>query len=473
MSISLAGFPATQYIGSPYMQPMQIAGKAGKCVPLTFNWLAYGVGNALPALVVNINLQTNPQSPAPFLDQIRSLYIDNSGNPYTLIVQFPDTGFIVQAQPYATGWYPVFTNKFVLNVAVLGFNNNNNNTQVDIFVTNVFAPPYTDAGLQSVLGLKLASPSIGAGGASLTSVFAIMQGSSYTNGGLQIIGGGGINATVNTIIDAFGRFSNPIVITNGGEGFTGQPIITPTAAQNPPPNFSLINYAQNQQTVFNSTIWFWNGSTTIQTNAAAWNVNNGYAGGVQVSFQNFIYQSTQPNGGKQPNTNPQFWTLIGSQQPNTSFGWVNTGILPSQTATFSSIIGTPQNPIVSSGFALPALGDQVQTVSQLITAIGVLESNLFGSPYGSGFIYLTCVDIQFGAGSTAIADEINLQDTDGTIIIGPIIGSTDANGRGAGGLHLDNCNIKIDATKTYELKCVSAPGNIYLDSGFTYTWAQQ
>jgi len=66
MSLSFAGYPTANYIGTPYSMPIQIATKGGKIVPLTFDWQAYGVGDDLPALAVTLNLSTAVGSPCRF-----------------------------------------------------------------------------------------------------------------------------------------------------------------------------------------------------------------------------------------------------------------------------------------------------------------------------------------------------------------------------------------------------------------------
>jgi len=157
MSISFLGYPFKPYIGTPYSLPMQIKDLSGKCVPLNFDWAAYGVGPANPNLVVNVNLNAN--SSAPILDKIRSIYIDNLASAVPIFVQFLDTNFTVVAQPNSAGWYPVFTNNYLFTVSGLGFTTDNI-PSTSIYVTNILVYAYTDNSLTSVQPQYIGSPFI-------------------------------------------------------------------------------------------------------------------------------------------------------------------------------------------------------------------------------------------------------------------------------------------------------------------------
>lgn len=157
MSLSFLGYPFTQYLGTPYALPMQIKDLSGKCVPLNFNWSAYGVGPANPNLVVNVNLNAN--SNAPILDKIRSIYIDNLASAVPIFVQFLDTNFTVVAQPNSAGWYPVFTNNYLFTVSGLGFTTDNIPSTL-IYVTNILVYAYTDNSLTSVQPQYIGTPFI-------------------------------------------------------------------------------------------------------------------------------------------------------------------------------------------------------------------------------------------------------------------------------------------------------------------------
>lgn len=473
MSFSLAGFPTSAYIGAPYSQPMQIAGKAGRAVPLTFNWLAYGASSINQNVVVAVQLAAgNPNSPSPFFDLIRSVYIDNTGSPDAVYVQFPDTNFTVVAQPNSIGWYPVFTNSFNLLVAVFGITNSNI-PQCTIYVTNVKVDAFTDVAIAEVTPQYLASPTLG-GGSSIFSIVPVMNGQDYNNGNLNISGGGGNGGAAHGILDQWGRFIQ-VVIDNPGVGYTGIPTVTPTGGQTPPAAYNPVTvYNTGNRVEYAGTEWQWTGAGglggSIQVGAAQWSTTITYAINSQASSggaTNLIYQCIQEqvgNTGVQL-TNASFWRLIGSALPNTSYGWLNSGTPGGTTATFGTLLSAAANPIVSNGLGIPALGDQALNYIDAIPNPGVFRQNLWGTPYESGFIYIT----HFYVNILVFTNGTDWQLVD-ALGYAPFTFRPGAAGEY---LSLQKMNMKLDATQNWQLNCTAFTGTTTVEHAFAFTYAQQ
>jgi hypothetical protein len=465
MSISLAGINAQNYIGTIYAVAMQIAGKSGRAVPLSFNWLAYGAGSANQNIVVAVNLGSGRSTqPAPLFDMIRSIYIDNLGSAVPLFVQFDDTGFTVTAQPYSDGWYPVFTNGFAFHIAAFGFTDTNV-SQAKMYVSNVPVVAFTDVSLQSVLNQSLSSPSIG-GGSGVGSIAVIIPGQDYNNGNLTVSGAGVTGCTAHGLLDQWGRFTQVIVDTPG-TGALGAVTVTPTGGQTIPPNFDPVNgvYVGGAKVVYNGTEWQWNvGSNTIVVGAGPWNSTAFYNTNNQVNFGGNIYLALTNSVGRQPNINPAEWGLLGSAVP-TGLGWTNSGTPPGTKATFSSTLTANSSSIITSGFAPEALGDQATNLINTITGVGVFEDNLFGTPFASGFIYVTHIYVNvtsFGAG--------NIWSFENALGYAPL---TFKPGQVGPQLEFQKMNMKLDATIDWQLKCTAFANSISVSHGFVWTYSQQ
>jgi hypothetical protein len=470
MSFPLAGYPTSNYIGAVYSQPMQIAGNSGRAVKLTFNWLAYGASSNNQNIVVNIQLSAgSPSQVAPMLDLIRSIYIDNTGSPDAVYVQFPDTGFTIVAQPNSIGWYPVFTNAFLFMVAVFGITNANI-PQCTMYVTNVKVDAFTDVAIAEVTPQNLASPALG-GGSSIFSITPVINGQDYNTGALAVTGGGGNGAAAHGILDQWGRFIN-VVIDDPGVGFTGIPTVTPTGGQTVPPAFTgANNLSSGQKVSYQGTEWQWLGGGglggSIQCGAAGW-VSQGYANTNQVNYSGFIFQAIQnvPNGVGAPPGAPSYWRQIGSATPaGGSGGWLNSGTAAGTLATFSTLLSASSNPIVSNGLGIPALGDQATNYIDAIAGAGVFRQNLFGTPYDSGFIYVTHIFVSvllFGAGNTWIMEDV--------LGYAPFTFKPGATGVQ---LELQKMNMKLDATSNWQLNCTTFAAAISVQHAFAFTYAQQ
>lgn len=143
MARSFVNYKATSYIGTIFSVPISLgAGSVrAKGAPISINWLTYGAGTANPNNLVQLNFATgnNIQS----LAQIRAVYIDNSNSNYAISVIFPDTNFVVNAQPNSAAFYPVMSNSLQPFVAITGVQTGYEPTTNLIF-TDVFLPPYAD-----------------------------------------------------------------------------------------------------------------------------------------------------------------------------------------------------------------------------------------------------------------------------------------------------------------------------------------
>lgn len=478
MSIDFGGIPTFNYKGTPYARPMQV-GPAGKyVVPLTFNWITYGASDNFQNIAVNIDLSgSTTQQPRQLLDQIKSVYIDNSGNPVPIYVFFPDTQFTAVAQPYSAGWYPVFTNFFKVLVVGLGFTTAQP-AQTRVFLTNTVVAPYTDAALQTVLPYNLASLSIG-GGAGIATITPITNGQDYNNGNLSISGGGGSGATAHGVLDQFGRFTQVIVDTPG-TGYTGLPVIMPTGGQTLPPAYTGTTYFPGNHVSFNGIEYIWPGSGfstgTIHTNSGIWQGGaggTGYATGAQVIYttsQTFVYEcisNISPPALPPPNDTVH-WRVVGPLTPDGGAPWINSGTAPGTTASFTSTLTSVARPIVSSGLALPTLGDQAQQVID-VDGGGGIRSNLWGTPFSQGFIYLKSINVKVLRCSAGVL-EWNISDPAGYVIFtfefnntggNLMIGSFEV-------LNLQGMNAKLDATQTWQIQDISHTAG---DNLISHAWA--
>jgi hypothetical protein len=470
MSQNFAGIATQPYIGQLYTLPIQAASVGGVCVPLYFQWAAYGAGDDQQSVSVPINLATGVQSSGSGvkpLDYIRSVYIDNTGNPTPVFVQFADTNFTISAAPYSTGWYPVFTNAQQFLVVATGLTTANVGS-VRVYVTNVRTAPYTDPSLTSVLENNLASPSIGAG-SSVASVIAVTAGQDFNNGNMSWSGGGGSGLATHALLDQFGRVT-AVVIDDAGTGYTGQPIGVMTGGQTLPAVYSLTTYAVGTHVSYNNVEYIWNGAVAIKVGAAAWVSGGDYAvANTQVSYGGFIYYNNRAISGFQnsnpPPVNTSVWVLVGSAIPYNGTNWISSFSAPGTSPTFNVLLSVPATAIVSSGYGLPALGDIPQSLINTVNATGAFASNLFGSPYAGGYIYLTHMDANV---LTALAGGLwELYDGVGYV---PFSFSAQEAGTYC---RISKANIKLDATKNWQLKCTVAGGTFKVAHQFAYTVSLQ
>jgi hypothetical protein len=495
MPLNLSSYAITPYAGNFYSIPMKLA-KRGLMVPTQYDWFAYGIlaGAATDSFVANVAVQIDLQVSRNVSDQmnaIRSVFIDNTGNPNPIYVYFPDTQATVQGKPYGAGWFPAFTNGFKAIVAASGLNAETaQNTNV--YFSNVNAPPYSDAATDVVVAQYLSSPALG-GGATLDEVEIDTSGTWYNAGTMSITGGGGGGANVSGTLDIYGRFVGTNVNAAGG-GFTGTPIVAATAGQTPPAAFnSAATYGYQIPGNFVAYVgltWYWNGpintflGAQAQIECGAPTSANSPIVGNQYNYGGNIYQYVSqqniPINGRNfpaannPSVYPPNWAFIGSQFPSSAGNWINTGVTSAATAaSFTAILSPTTAPIVTAGFAAPALGDQLDTrIDNNVAGTGVFETGLFGTPYASGFIYLkkilAYVDIVEGAGTA----QWNIVSTIGTILM-TIKNIWQANQIGVLTADIDNMNLKIDATQTWTLNMTANGSTPTLRHYFVFTYSQQ
>jgi hypothetical protein len=136
MSRDFSNVPLQNYRG--IIPASQALFGGGHAVPLLFNWNQYSLNlSATYNAGVTVNLQAG--NPAPLINNLRSLFIDNAGSQSTIYVLFPDTGYSIGQESLTAGWYPVFTNVKTFNVYVAGVDTTNN---VKIFPCDLLIPPF-------------------------------------------------------------------------------------------------------------------------------------------------------------------------------------------------------------------------------------------------------------------------------------------------------------------------------------------
>lgn len=477
MSRDFTAVPAHAYIGAPYSIPIQIAGKSGLCVPLQFNWLAYGASSLNQNICANVALTSSGGSVrATLLDQIRSIYIDNLGSAIPIYVQFLDTLFTVVAAPFTAGWYPVFTNSYFLRVVGLGFNNGSI-PQSAIFVTNLVVPPDTDVEVQRTF--LLASPVIStSGGGTLESVTINAQGTTYLGGVLSITGGGGAGAAAHGVVNRFGQFT-AVVIDNAGNGYTGPPLITPTSGNTGfSPWQANTEYNPGAVVTYAGDLFECNIDTRLVSFAGppftgdpywtqqfatgapnTWQQIN-YNPGDTVVYQGFVWVCAQST---------EIVTFVGDPIDNPSY-WQFLAVA-SQQAVFSAVVEPlTGGAILSSGYGIEAMGDQSICYVDAPLALGIFRRNLFGTPYGSGFIYLTNIFVvqmnNIGNIDVITWELRNVnQDVLYAFVNLEVPGTL---------MDLQRMNVKLDATSEWQLVVTggSAVGTAQMLHALTWTYSQ-
>lgn len=108
---------------------------APRFVKASINWANY------PTLGVYLNLTAQQSTVAP-LDKISALYVDNTGNPNSVYIKFPDTGYIVTVPPDSTSLRPVFTN--ALEAQIFCEATSSSPTETDLFFGNVFVNAFDE-----------------------------------------------------------------------------------------------------------------------------------------------------------------------------------------------------------------------------------------------------------------------------------------------------------------------------------------
>ncbi len=137
--------------------------------------------------------------------------------------------------------------------------------------------------------------------------------------------------------------------------------------------------------------------------------------------------------------------------------------------------------IYNQNFGVPALGDQTVQYLNVVTTTGVIQNNVWGTPYASGFLYLTHVDFSLtqldmnavGPSSTFTA-VLESTGTAGMLYQVTWGAKTPAAFNAALDtqklLNFSGMNVKLDATQTWRIRCttlIQLTGN--LTSAFNFT----
>lgn len=421
------------------------------------------LGQNNPNFTININLNNASASTVSQFWMIQSVYIDNENCNFPVYVYFPDTQFTVSCPPNSSGWYQVFTIARNVLVTALGISDFDiqRGAKTGVFFTDAEMVPYLDQEEQTAVNMQLASPviSIGGGG-QILAINVANAGSCYADGGLSITGGGGAGAQATGQLDQYGRFIGA-TITNPGSGYSGFPVITPTAGFNPPPLWNGQPGVAGQQRQFLGTIWL---CTVSNAFSGGWAPQQ-YQPGNIVSFSGSFYTNTTiALPGEEPPNNP--WVPYDYPTPNADPGhWQNSGVIPDQTATFSSQVAS----IVSTGssstssYAASALGDQAANYIDVVAG-GIFRQNLFATPFSQGFINITNIYINQLKTGNSLAWQ--LEDAAGAILF-------TFQGAAANGpiFELQRCNIRLVASEPWQLRCTEINGSFVLSHGFAWTYS--
>lgn len=436
-------YPFAPYKGQLTSRAVRANGVQRSMVGSTIVWPLYTangatLGNNNPNYVVNFELQGVGPNIVSQQWIIQSVYIDNENVGFPVYVFFPDTFFAVSCPPNSSGWYQVFTNGRSPRVCALGITDADiaASATTGVFFTDALMVPYLDQEIASSVDLRRASPTIalsGSGG-ELQSITIVNGGSRYPVGtGIAISGGGGTGATATCTLDQFGRITG-VTIGNRGAGYTGPPVVAP-------------NNANVAASVWNSTR-SWNDDDICQY--------NGYLYECTTAIPAITSDGAHPI----PPNDPTRWFYSGLQNQATA----------ALSAEVSSITGG--STITSSSlYGASALGDQSINYVNDIGSAAVFRNNLFGTPYGSGFIYLTNAFIaQLSPAVGADVCNWQFENTDNEVLWA--FQSMDAPVTGAL-LNLQGANIKLDASKTWRLRSTqSAGGAILISHNFTWTYNQ-
>lgn len=395
----------------------------------TYSLAGASLGAANPQFNVVFDLNAAASNLVSQTWMVNSIYVDNTGVAFPVYVYFPDTDYAVTCPANTAGWFRAFTVSRRAWIVGLGIDNVSiqNGAQTNVFFTDAMSVPYVDAENATAVQMGLASPLIafGGSGGQLANVLAFNSGSNYSAGTLSINGAGGIGAAVTGGIDQFGRFTGSFAINNAGAGYTGPPNITATAAQNLRANWIAGAYPV--------------GSIVIDP------------------FDNQFYTATSnvavPNTGFAPHTAPSLWQASGIQANRTA----------QFTSSVTPIVGG--NSIVNnSNYGARALGDQAVTLLNTISQVGVFAQNLWGTPYASGYIYITNLYVFVTNNGDATWQ---LEDNNGDFFLEFQPGNTQGTI-----LELQGVNLKLPATSNWRLNCTRHVTNPVVLTTFAYTYSQ-
>jgi hypothetical protein len=423
------GTPFGAYQGKTATRAFQRGDNNGYVIVNSIDWSDYATGGEAlgsdnPNFAVLIDWSASANVPQPFI--LQSLFVDNANSVTPVFVFFPDTLYTVEVEAGASGWFPVITNSPQAYVIAQGLVTNYLPVTTVMF-TNLFIPPYTAVAQPNFIGLKLASPALG-GGAALSGIAINAPGQWCNNASaITIAGGGGSGAAAQGALDSAGQFT-AVNLGDAGENYSGPPAVTYTGGYTLP---------------------------------FTWTSGNVWNKGTYVLFQSGVYlciNTVSDSRIGNPYNEPYYWQYQAQL--------TGVAIPPSFTAN----IGLAGTAIITDGYGVPTLGDQVLSLINNVSAVGVFSSGLFGSPYASGFIYINSADVRnIGAsGSNAW----RMQSSDGDVILWNFVtaaGMVDP----AELLNVNGVNIKLDATKTWELNCEDLGADFTVSHQFVYTLSQQ
>lgn len=449
------------------------------------NATALNGGNVPTSLAVGIVI---PDFAMSQMGAIRSVYIDNTGSNQPIYLQATDTGFVITASPRDAAWYPIITNSNQFLCVTQGLQPASLPLTI-MFFANRQIGPHSDPEIPEAVELRYASPIIG-GGSKLNTITVLTLGAFYNAATLSITGGGGSGAVGAGSLDRFGRFISASV-SNGGAGFLSPPVITATGSQSTPAGWNDNTvYNTNQVVMFNGTAWGAN-QTNPNTSRGAWtsansyNTNDTVFWGASIGGTDHCYSAKLPIGAGGPNPNNTIaWFDLGSYQPGIGAlsSWSNSGLSAPATATFQGNLAVPANPIVSTGFGVPALGDQTAAgISVNAPGVGAtIAFPAFGPYAGPMFCIITAYTFKHIA-SVSNASQVTLNAQLEGASSGAIMlwhWTENILETSAGWIQLDKTidtmsgiNLILDATDTYQIRVTAASAGTsgFLEARFFYT----
>jgi hypothetical protein len=438
-------YPFAPYKGSFTSRGVRANNKQASMVLASVHWSLYTangetLGTNNPNYTVNVDLSGVGPSVVSQQWIIQSVYIDNEDVGFPVYVFFPDTFFAVSCPPNASGWYQVFTNGRNPRIVGIGITDADivNAVKTGVYFTDALMVPYLDQEIASAVDLRLASPfiSLGGTGGSLTGLTIQQAGSCLPVGtSLTVSGGGGTGGTASLTLDVWGSIASAAIV-NAGSGYTGPPLIAPSNAPVAPAAFIL---------------------------------GGAYVIGNIVSYGGVMYRANtnMPTGGGQLGAN-----LPPPSDPRWTQGPV-VNLATSLVASVSPIVGG--NTIVSNSlYGASALGDQTVNLINSIGSSSVFRNNLFGTPYGSGFIHLTNAFVrQLSPGQALDVLLWRFEAIDSLGNISTLWNFQNMPAQVGVLLEIQGANILLDATKTWRLNAFSSGGGaILLSHSFTWTYNQ-
>lgn len=355
MSFNPLSVPSQPYIGAPFRLSAGYkpsADDSPAIVPVTIQWLDYGVSQSQPNAAVALDL-SGASNRSQQLSVIRSLYIDNTGSDGSIYVYFPDTQFTVTCAPYSTQWCPVLSNSKQFTVIGKNF------TTGDLSQTRVFAcnfpvspggeqelqitypqvrcSPQLERGL-NLYGTGFTSPAVGDQFQFLKAPLNTLNGTISQNlFGTPYLAGGWITLTdiylgiMQSSVGTAGRIWESKIASNGIGG-TLLDLMQNTGSTTIPITEPLFSKSDLQYRLNAAETWTW----------AVSSANAGADGNTLYAHFGFSYQGAGIGGGI---TTGSFgtlgnaetgWYIIGDQFLGVTFTPVNTLQITAATWIFNN-----------------------------------------------------------------------------------------------------------------------------------------